>query len=370
MTDTTIRLVDQRYAARRMPPASPAAADASFPLDTLGRALRDLRLSVTDRCNFRCGYCMPKAVFDQHYAFLPQSALLSFEEVTRLARVFLLLGTGKLRLTGGEPLLRKNLEVLVGMLAALRKPDGKAPEIALTSNGALLARKAPLLKAAGLDRITVSLDAVDEAIFRRMNDVDFPLGQVLDGIEAAREAGFEGIKINMVVQRGVNDSQILPMIEKFRHQGVVVRFIEFMDVGSSNGWKLDAVVPSAEVLRQIAAAYRLRELEAQYSGEVAERWILDDGSLEVGVISSVTAPFCAGCTRARVSTEGRLYTCLFANEGWDLRAMLRSGAQDEEIAHSLRRVWAQRSDRYSELRSRASARESGTRKIEMSYIGG
>jgi len=370
MSDTTIRLVDQRYLARPMPQAPMAGASPGPTRDALGRALRDVRLSVTDRCNFRCGYCMPKSVFDHHYAFLPQAALLSFEEITRLARVFLHLGTEKIRLTGGEPLLRKNLEVLVEMLAALRNPKGHPPELALTSNGALLRRKAQLLRSAGLDRITVSLDAIDDAIFRKMNDVDFPVEQVLDGIRAAEEAGFRSLKINMVVQRGLNESQILPMVENFRHRGHVLRFIEFMDVGSSNGWNLDAVLPRAGILRQIASAHRLHPLEPQYAGEVAERWMLDDGSLEIGLISSVTSPFCAGCTRARVSTEGRLYTCLFASEGWDLRALLRTGASDEAISESLRQVWAQRSDRYSELRSFATRKARAERRIEMSYIGG
>lgn len=370
MSEATIRLVDQRYFARPMPAVDADGTPPARTLDTLGRALRDVRLSVTDRCNFRCGYCMPKSVFDPQYRFLPHAALLSFEELTRLAGIFLALGTEKIRLTGGEPLLRKNLEDLVAMLAALRRPDGRPPELALTSNAALLARKARLLKTAGLDRITVSLDAIDDAIFRRMNDVDFPVEQVLEGIQAAEAAGFRSIKVNMVVQRGVNDSQILPMVEAFRHRGHVVRFIEFMDVGSSNGWKLDAVLPSAEILRRLAAEYSLHPLDAQYPGEVAERWMLDDGSLEIGLISSVSAPFCAGCTRARVSTEGRLYTCLFATEGWDLRALLRSGANDQAIASSLRRVWAERSDRYSALRSLATGTERAERRIEMSYIGG
>jgi cyclic pyranopterin phosphate synthase len=256
------------------------------------------------------------------------------------------------------------------MLAELRDPKGNPPELALTSNGALLTRKAHLLRSAGLDRITVSLDAIDDAIFRKMNDVDFPVEQVFDGIRAAEEAGFRSLKINMVVQRGLNASQILPMVEYFRHRGHVLRFIEFMDVGSSNGWNLDAVVPSAEILRQISSVYRLRPLEAQYAGEVAERWMLNDGSLEIGLISSVTAPFCAACTRARVSTEGRLYTCLFASEGWDLRALLRTGASDEAIYESLRQVWALRSDRYSELRTFVTREAPVERRIEMSYIGG
>ncbi|NCX44239.1 MAG: GTP 3',8-cyclase MoaA, partial [Betaproteobacteria bacterium] len=338
--------------------------------DRFGRRLHDLRISVTDRCNFRCAYCMPKSVFDRDYAFLPQSAMLNFEEIYRLASIFVGLGTDKLRITGGEPLLRKHLERLIAMLAQLRTPTGQSPDLTLTTNGALLRKKAAALREAGLRRLTVSLDAIDDPVFRQMNDVEFAVSEVLDGLQAATEAGFESIKVNMVVQRGVNDDQILPMVEHFRHTGHVLRFIEFMDVGSSNGWSLDSVLPSAEVIAQIQQSHPLHPLDPNYAGEVARRWALDDGSLELGLIASVTEPFCHGCTRARLSTDGRLYNCLFATEGWDLKTLLRNGASDELLRGSIAALWEQRDDRYSALRTEATDALRKRRKIEMSYIGG
>ncbi len=367
MTDRIIPLRDERLRHAAVPRPSALDAPADFVADTLARPLRDLRISVTDRCNFRCTYCMPKEVFDKTYRFLPHAQLLSFEEITRLAQVFIALGVEKIRLTGGEPLLRRNVEALIEMLAALRTRDGTALDLTLTTNASLLARKAPALARAGLKRITVSLDALDDATFRAMNDVDFPVADVLTGIDAAAAAGLAPVKVNMVVKRGLNDDQIVPMARHFRGSGHILRFIEFMDVGSSNGWRMDDVVPSAEVLRRIAEHFPLEEIEPNYSGEVAERWRYRDGAGEVGVISSVTQAFCRDCTRARLSTEGQLYLCLFADTGHDLRSLLRGGASDAELATAIGRIWRARSDRYSEIRTEATARQ---RKVEMSYIGG
>ena len=317
---------------------------------------------------------MPKEVFGKDYPYLPHGALLSFEEITRLARLFLAHGVRKIRLTGGEPLLRKNLEALVAQLAALRTVDGKAPDLTLTTNGALLARKAQSLKDAGLNRVTVSLDGLDDAVFRRMNDVDFPVAEVLAGIEAAQAAGFAPVKVNMVVKRGTNDHEILPMARHFRGTGVTLRFIEFMDVGATNGWRMDEVLPSAEVISRLRAVLPLVPLPASSPGETAERWGYAgaDGRHdpllgEVGVISSVTQAFCGDCNRARLSTEGKLYLCLFAAQGYDLRTLLRSGASDEAIAAAIAPIWQQRRDRYSELRGSLPER---TGRVEMSYIGG
>ncbi|MHB8472257.1 MAG: GTP 3',8-cyclase MoaA [Gammaproteobacteria bacterium] len=362
-----IPIVDQR-AASRVPiiPAhvlNPGGALA----DTRGRLLRDLRISVTDRCNFRCTYCMPKAVFDRDYRFLPRTELLSFEEITRMARLFAAYGVEKIHLTGGEPLLRKNLKALVEMLAALKTHDGKPLDLTLTTNASLLSRKAHALKAAGLQRVSVSLDSLDEAVFRAMNDVDFPVADVLKGIDAAHAAGFAPIKINMVVKKGVNDRDIVAMARRFKGSGHIVRFIEFMDVGSSNGWRMNDVVPSAEIVRMVSAEMPLIEAEPNYTGEVAERWAYADGSGEIGVISSVTQAFCSTCTRARLSTDGKLYTCLFAQSGHDLRVLMRSGKSDAQIAAAIGLVWSQRADRYSEIRTEETAR---MKKIEMSYIGG
>jgi len=368
-----IPLADLRYASRI--PAVPThfSAPAGLVGDTLGRPLRDLRISVTDRCNFRCNYCMPSEIFDKDYAFLPQSSLLSFEEITRLAKIFVAHGVEKIRLTGGEPLLRKNIEVLIGMLAKLHTPQGKPLDITLTTNGSLLARKARSLKDAGLQRVTVSLDALDDAIFRSMNDVDFPVADVLHGIEVAQQAGLAPLKVNMVVKRGTNDGQILPLARHFRHSGVLLRFIEFMDVGATNGWRMDEVMPSNQVVERLNAQFPLAAIDANYSGETAERWRYLDGGGEIGVISSVTQAFCGECNRARLSTEGKLFLCLFATQGHDLRALVRGNYADDQIAAAIAPLWQARTDRYSELRAAlppdASAAPAGKR-IEMSYIGG
>ena len=331
-------------------------------VDTLGRPVRDLRISVTDRCNFRCVYCMPKEVFGRDYAFLARTDLLTFEEIARLAGVFAGLGVEKLRITGGEPLVRRDVETLVELLAGI---DGL--DLTLTTNGALLAGKAARLKEAGLNRITVSLDSLDDDVFRAMNDVDFPVARVLAGVDAALAAGLDPVKVNVVVKRGLNEGGILPMARHFRGTGVVLRFIEFMDVGHTNGWRLDDVVPAAEIVAQIDAELPLEPVEPAYRGEVAARWRYRDGSGEIGVISSVTQPFCGDCTRARLSADGKVYTCLFAVKGHDLRALLRGGASDDELAAALSAVWRARGDRYSELRSAATP---DPERVEMSYIGG
>jgi GTP 3',8-cyclase len=371
----TIPIADLRY--RASVPAIPTALQPAVGrlTDALGRPLRDLRISVTDRCNFRCSYCMPKEVFDRDYAFLPQSSLLSFEEITRLARLFVAHGVRKIRLTGGEPLLRRHLEKLIGQLAALRTPEGDALDLTLTSNGSVLTRKAQALADAGLRRITVSLDALDDAIFRRMNDVDFPVADVLAGIDAALAAGLGPVKVNMVVKRGTNDGEIVPMARHFREHydgRVVLRFIEYMDVGSTNGWRMDHVLPSVDLIERLGAVFPLAPLTAQVAGETAERWRYLDGGGEVGVIASVTQAFCRDCNRARLSTEGRMYLCLFAHQGHDLRHLLRdAGASDEQLSGAIAAVWAGRSDRYSEMRGRGIAPSgSGERKVEMHYIGG
>lgn len=371
MAERVIPLVDQRLAALRAAvPARPIAATGLL-ADTLGRPLRDLRISVTDRCNFRCSYCMPKEVFDKNYQYLPHASLLSFEEITRLARQFLAHGVRKIRLTGGEPLLRKNIEILIEQLSRLRTVERTPPELTLTTNGSLLARKARSLRDAGLQRVTVSLDGLDDAVFRRMNDVDFPVAQVLEGIAAAREAGLGPVKVNMVVKRGTNEHQILPMARHFRKSGIVLRFIEYMDVGATNGWRMDEVMPSSEVRARIASEFPLVPLEATVPGETAERWGYADGEGEVGFISSVTQAFCGDCNRARLSTEGKLYLCLFASNGYDLRELLRGGAPDEELASAIGHIWQGRGDRYSELRATLPADAStGRRRVEMSYIGG
>ncbi len=330
--------------------------------DTLRRPLRDMRISVTDRCNFRCVYCMPKEVFGRDYQFLEREQLLTFEEIARLARIFNARGVEKIRLTGGEPLVRRSLERLVAMLARIPGLD-----LTLTTNGSLLAQKAQALKDAGLRRITVSLDSLDNDVFAAMNDVDFPADRVLAGIEAAAAAGLEPIKINVVVKRGVNERSVLPMARTFRGTGRIVRFIEYMDVGHTNGWRLTDVVPATEIIARINAEMPLEPVEPNYPGEVATRWRYRDGGGEIGVIASVTRAFCRDCTRARLSAEGVLYTCLFATKGHDLRALLRGGASDAEIADAVAGVWRVRGDRYSEIRSSETV---GLQKIEMSYIGG
>ena len=371
MSERVIPLIDQRIASLAASlPAAPIAATGLLS-DTLGRPLHDLRISVTDRCNFRCSYCMPKEVFDKDYPYLPHSSLLSFEEITRLARQFVAHGVHKIRLTGGEPLLRKNLEVLVAQLAALRTPDGLPLDLTLTTNGSLLQRKAQALKDAGLQRVTVSLDGLDDSVFRSMNDVDFPVAEVLKGIDAAQKAGLASIKVNMVVKRGTNEHEILPMARHFKGTGVTLRFIEYMDVGATNGWRMNEVMPSAEVVQLINAALPLRQLEPTAAGETAQRWAYADGSGEIGVISSVTQAFCGDCNRARLSTEGKLYLCLFASQGYDLRALLRGTASDEEVASAIAHIWQGRGDRYSELRASMPADAGGgARRVEMSYIGG
>jgi cyclic pyranopterin phosphate synthase len=340
----------------------PEAPADGLLVDTAGRPLRDLRISVTDRCNFRCVYCMPKEVFGKDYAFLERKELLTFEEIARLARVFRRLGIQKVRLTGGEPLVRRNLEQLVAMLAAIPGLD-----LTLTTNGSGLAKKAPALRNAGLERVTVSLDALDDATFRAMNDVDFPVARVLEGIDAAAAAGLSPVKVNMVVKRGVNENDILPMARFFRGRGHILRFIEYMDVGATNGWRMDDVVTAREIVRTIDAEMPLEPADANYRGEVAQRWRYRDGSGEIGIIASVTQAFCRDCTRARLSTDGKLYTCLFATAGHDLRGPLRDGASDDEIEARIRSIWSRRADRYSEIRTSNTAR---LQKVEMSYIGG
>lgn len=342
-------------------------------IDTLQRPLRDLRISVTDRCNLRCTYCMPRAVFDEQYDFLPRSELLSFEEITRLAKSFIALGVQKVRLTGGEPLLRRGIERLVAMLAKLHTNEGNPLEVALTTNAVLLAQKAQSLKDAGLSRISISLDGLSEETFRRMSDSDVPVGTVLEGIAAAQRVGLAPVKVNMVVKRGVNEHEIIAMAEHFRNGGVVLRFIEYMDVGSSNGWRLDEVVTAREILEKISARYPLQQLDSNYHGEVAERWRYADGGGEIGVVASVTQVFCHSCTRARLATDGKLYTCLFATDGADLRAPLRQGCSDWVLTNLIAARWGQRNDRYSQLRHAMSAADLAERqgkKIEMSYIGG
>ena len=341
---------------------------ADLPLaDTLARPLRDLRISVTDRCQFRCTYCMPREVFGRDYTFLPRAELLTFEELTRLARVFASLGVRKLRLTGGEPLLRRDLERLVAMLAGI---DG-IQDIALTTNGALLARKARTLAVAGLRRVTVSLDSLDDAAFMALNDAGFPVARVLEAIAAAADAGLAPVKVNMVVRRGQNDQSILPMAGHFRNRGHMLRFIEYMDVGTTNGWRLDEVVPAAEIISLIGGQWPLEPIAPGYPGEVASRYRYRDGAGEIGVIASVTQPFCRGCTRARLSPEGRLYTCLFAGSGHDLRGPLRSGASDQALREQVAAIWMRRTDRYSELRTLQTGRtQQVKRKVEMSHIGG
>jgi cyclic pyranopterin phosphate synthase len=355
-----IPLHDQRTDQRAQhPPAPPFPGGALA--DTLGRSMRDLRISVTDRCNFRCVYCMPREVFDSGYKFLPHDAILSFEEIARLAGIFAGLGVKKLRLTGGEPLVRRDLARLVELLARLDL------EITLTTNGSLLAKHAQSLKKAGLDRVTVSLDSLDETTFQAMNDADFPVAKVLEGIDVAAAAGLGPLKINMVVKRGVNDGHVLAMAEHWRGTGHIVRFIEYMDVGSTNGWRMDDVVPSSEIVRRIGDRWPVEPVEASYTGEVAERWRYRDGAGEIGVISSVTQAFCSTCNRMRLSTEGSLFTCLFGQSGHDLKGLLRAGASDEQIRNEIAAVWQRRADRYSEIRTSETVK---AKKVEMSYIGG
>ena len=356
---------------------APTGTERLFPFvtgegvsDRLGRPLKDLRISVTDRCNFRCVYCMPKQVFGRDFRFIPHSDMLSFEEITRLARLFVERGVEKIRLTGGEPLLRKNVEKLVGQRAELKTPAGRPVDLTLTTNGSLLSKKAQTLFNAGLRRVTVSLDALDDAVFTKMNDVGFRVADVLRGIEAAHEAGFSPVKVNTVVKRGVNEHQVLPLARYFRHTPVIVRFIEYMDVGSSNDWTDRQIVPAAELIRVINAEMPLEPVKPHYRGETAERWRYRDGGGEIGVIASVTRAFCRDCTRLRLSTEGKLYKCLFATDGFDVRFMLREGRRDDEIAEAVVTHWRNRDNRYSELRGNTAVTDRNGRKIEMSYIGG
>lgn len=370
MTKKVIPLIDSRNFS---PPSLPSILETPTGLikDELRRPLHDLRISVTDRCNFRCIYCMPREVFDKDYVFLPHTALLSFEEISRLARLFVAHGVEKIRLTGGEPLLRKNIEKLIGMLSALKTPDGKELDLTLTTNGSLLAKKAQALKDAGLKRVTVSLDALDNTIFKRMNDADFPVAEVLHGLDVAHQVGLGPIKVNMVVKRGVNDREILPMARHFKNTPYILRFIEYMDVGASNGWKMDEVLSSTDVAQRIQAELPMQPIAANYPGETAQRWRYADGIGEIGLISSVTQAFCRDCTRARLSTEGKLYTCLFATTGHDLRALLRNDCNDSEISSVIGQLWHARDDRYSELRTQHTDGLASTgKKVEMSYIGG
>ncbi len=330
--------------------------------DTFNRPLRDLRISITDRCNFRCVYCMPKEIFGPDYQFLHRDQILTFEEITRLAGIFVDHGISKIRLTGGEPLVRRDLPVLVGMLAKI--PD---LDLTLTTNGALLAKQARALKEAGLQRVTVSLDSLDNATFKAMNDVDFPVQKVIEGMDVASQVGLGPIKVNMVVKRSMNETSILPMARYFREKGYILRFIEYMDVGHSNGWRMEEVVPAAEIIKIINADMPLEPLDPNYRGEVAERWRYKDGSGEIGVIASVTQAFCRTCTRARLTAEGKLFTCLFGIKGFDLREMVRGGASDEDISQAIARVWSKRTDRYSEIRSEQTV---SLPKVEMSHIGG
>ena len=357
MADKVIPIHHEARPARAPAPRYDGGAIA----DTLGRPIRDLRISVTDRCNFRCVYCMPREVFDANYKFLPHSEVLSFEEIARLARIFVGIGVKKIRLTGGEPLVRRGLDRLVTMLAPL------GADLTLTTNGSLLAKQAKALKDAGLARITVSLDSLDEATFRAINDADFPVSKVLEAIDAAAAAGLAPVKVNMVVKRGANDGEIVAMARHFRGSGHIVRFIEYMDVGSTNGWRMDDVIPSAEIVRTIAEHFPLEPADPNYAGEVAERWRYRDGAGEIGVISSVTQAFCSTCNRLRLSTEGSLFTCLFAQGGHDLKSLLRGGASDAEIVDEIAALWRARGDRYSEIRTAETAKQ---RKVEMSYIGG
>ena len=374
MTEKVIPLSDLRYAASTPPIPAHATPPTGLLSDTLGRPLHDLRISVTDRCNFRCTYCMPREVFGKNFSFLPHASLLSFEEIARLAQLFVAHGVRKIRLTGGEPLLRKNLEALIALLRGLDVPGGETLDLTLTTNGSVLARKAQALFDAGLKRVTVSLDALDDAIFRRMNDADFPVAEVLEGIDVAQRVGLGPIKVNMVVKRGTNDAEILAMARHFKGTPIVLRFIEYMDVGATNGWRMDEVLPSAEVVARIHAEFPLEPVAPTAIGETAARWRYRDGSGEIGVISSVTKAFCRDCNRARLSTEGKLFLCLFANHGHDLRALLRGGHSDEQIAAAIGLVWQRRDDRYSELRSASgstgSSGQDDAPRVEMHYIGG
>jgi len=366
--DSTRTVPTARSLPAQAPDGVPGTGPGSqAPRDRFDRPLHDLRISVTDRCNFRCVYCMPKEIFGKDFAFLPKELVLTFEEISRLATIFVGLGVEKLRITGGEPLVRRDLPQLIEMLADLRRPDGTPVDLTLTTNGAALRALAGPLRDAGLQRVTVSLDSLDEATFQSMNGVDFPVSRVLDGIAAARDAGLAPIKVNTVVKRGLNEGSVLPLARWARNEGLILRFIEYMDVGHSNGWRLDDVIPAAEIVSLIDAEIALAELPPNYAGEVASRWRYRDGSGEVGVITSVTSPFCGACSRARLSADGNLYTCLFAVKGHDLKSLIRGGANDEALEQAIRAVWSVRTDRYSELRSAATT---DLPKVEMFAMGG
>jgi len=397
MTQRFIPLLDERTVMHQPMVGQTGVQTNGLLTDLLQRPLRDLRISVTDRCNFRCQYCMPKEVFDNNYKYLPHSDLLSFEEISRLSRLFVNQGVRKLRITGGEPLLRKNLEVLIAQLAQIKTPDGHALDITLTTNGSLLSKKAQSLKDAGLQRVTVSLDAMDDRVFKSMNDVDYPVEDVLAGIQSAQNVGlgrdergnFTGLKVNMVVKRGTNDQEIIPMIKYFYAKGMSLRFIEYMDVGSTNGWQMEEVLPSRELIERVGQVFDIEPLQSKVPGETAKRYgfknkngQIDPSLGEIGVISSVTEAFCGECNRARLSTEGKLFLCLFASQGYDFKSLLRSNVSDEQLSSAIANVWGQRQDRYSEIRalqgnldasnpSNASANPNAkAKRIEMSYIGG
>lgn len=371
MSKKIINIANVTHGGKSILPPSVLETPTGSLLDKRNRPLQDLRISLTDRCNFRCVYCMPRDVFDKDHEFLPRASLLSFEEILRMTKIFVAHGVTKIRLTGGEPLLRKGIEKLIEQLATLKSIDGRNLDLTLTTNGALLAKKAQSLKDAGLSRVTVSLDALNDDTFKRMNDADFPVSDVLEGLNVAHAVGLSSIKINMVVKGGLNDQEIVPMARYFKDTPFILRFIEYMDVGASNGWQMKEVIPSAEIINRISSEMPLEQIKNMNSSDTAERWRYLDGGGEIGLISSVTKAFCHSCIRARISTEGVLYTCLFASEGFDLRAMLRGGNSDQEISTVIGNHWRARDDRYSELRS---SQTEGiilpVRKIEMSYIGG
>ncbi len=364
------KVIPIKYVTKTIPLAGEVHREGAHWVDTRGRPLRDIRISVTDRCNFRCRYCMPKEKFEKEHLFLAHTEILSFEEIIRLARIAVENGVEKIRLTGGEPLLRKGIENLITELDKLKTWNGKPLDVALTTNGSALQAKAKALAAAGLKRLTVSLDAMDPEIYKQLNDVDFPIERTLAGIETAQKAGISSVKINVVVKRGTNEKELIKIAEHFRGTGVIVRYIEYMDVGATNGWRMDDVIPSRQIVEEINSRYPIEPVDPNYPGEVATRWRYKDGMGEIGFISSVSEPFCRECSRIRLSVDGKLYKCLFATEGFDIRQMLRGGASDEEIEDAIGRIWSARDDHYSEIRTAETSAERAKHKIEMSYIGG
>ena len=364
------RVIPIKAATKTVPLVGEIRRDETHWIDSRGRPLRDVRISITDRCNFRCRYCMPKEKFEKDHCFLSHTEVLSFEEIIRLGRIFAANGVEKIRLTGGEPLLRKGIEFLIEELSKLKTWNGKPLDVAVTTNGAALSAKAKSLAAAGLKRLTVSLDAMDPQIYKDLNDVNFPIEKTLAGIQAAKDAGIPSIKINVVVKRGVNEKELIKIAEHFKGTGIIVRYIEFMDVGTSNGWRLDDVIPSRQIVEEINRVYPIEPLDPNYTGEVATRWAYKDGSGELGFISSVSEPFCKECSRIRLSVDGKLYKCLFATEGFDIRQMLRGGASDEEIEEAIGRIWTTRDEHYSEIRTEKTVKARAGQRIEMSYIGG